>query len=228
MLFSCAKNDDNTEQNQQYIVEDIQQISESKSFNRKGIQHNRDLKYLLDHLPTNTNIQNIRIYTEQILKEKYQQDNLGDLYIFKDYSNPNRMLDELFEKKWISKDLYDLAKNDFRDLNNFENYDYSIDNFINSRIKNAQILEVEDTENYYNFLSVLKHSFHFWNPNSKNNNATNWNLRSKHIDIDAIIQDIIEIAEADSVTNLISTGGFEIPYTTFDYVQSSYFRFNRF
>ncbi|WP_109299762.1 hypothetical protein [Aquimarina sp. AU474] len=222
-LFSCSKNDDQTEIETQDFRKSNQEILDSKSFNKKGIQHNRDLEYLLNHLPEDTDTTNIRKYTQQILSEKYQRDHLGDMHIFNSYNDPNEMLNELFERKMINTQLFLLAKIDFKDLNDFEQYDNSIDNFVISRLNKIPELSTIDKEKYINFLSVLKHSFKFWDANSNNSLG-----RNKSFKIDSFIKELIALAQADSVTNLVSIGGIDLPYTTFDYVQSSYFRFNNF
>ncbi|WP_103070816.1 hypothetical protein [Aquimarina sediminis] len=203
----------------------VEKLMKSDSFNEKGILHNDKLRFLLEHLPANTNAENIRQHTEQVIKEyEYLEGGYGDMYIFSDYRNPSNMLQELADRNLISIVLYDLVQKDFKDLSNFDNYG-TIDNFIASRLESMPELNITDKNCYMDYLSVLKHSFMFWNPKGENGASYFTGSRQKYIDIFMIIDSLINIAKADSVTNLIPIGGVEIPYTQFDYHQSSFFHF---
>ncbi|CAM1345284.1 hypothetical protein [Tenacibaculum amylolyticum] len=198
-------------------------VLHSEWFNKTGILHNKNLENLLNSFPKNVNPDNIRKHTAEFLQEKYNRRDVGDMYIFSKYQNASEMLDELFYKNWTEKQVYTIVKKDIEDFKAIEKYDYSLNTFLKTRLENVSKLTKAQQQAYYNFLSVVKHSFNFWSSRLNNNSSR------KQIFDYKFFNRLAELAIADAVVHTVSlggTGGFE--YTTFDYVQSSYFRTTNF
>lgn len=71
------------------------------------------------------------------------------------------MLNEVFSKKLISVDLYNIIKSDLNSISDFENSEDVVNFVERTRLKN-QKLSSADFQVYLNFLSTLKHSSIFW------------------------------------------------------------------
>ncbi len=196
----------------------------SDEFNAAGIAHNESLQYLLENLPSTTNVDNFQENTLAVISDQYTKEQLAQLYWFQDYGSPVSMLEEMSTNGLINNQLYQLAVEVFDALDQFEEGD-SMDAFIEERLASVPRLSPEDHEKYMNFLSVLKHSYHFWDPNGLNG-ASFFGNSGGRVQFYDWIKRLIAIAEADAVTTMIDLGGGgEMPYTTFDYVQSGYFHF---
>ncbi|WP_103069753.1 hypothetical protein [Aquimarina sediminis] len=221
-FFSCSKDNEEVLQGNPNSTKSTQEIIASDSFNEIGLKHNEELRYILQNLPKDISKDNVLEKTIKVLSKKYPVENLQKLDWYTDYNNASKMFQELYDKGLMSYDLYEVGLRDFRDLDNFENYG-SIDDFIISRLELTHHLSSKDDQKYKNFLSVLKHSFRFWDPNGENG-ASYLHLsksHSKHLYDD--LRKIVGIAAADSVSNFVTIDGQKIPTSTFDAVQSFFY-----
>ncbi len=222
-IFSCKENE---------MISDFPETNsginqESKEFNARGKAHNEELQFLLENLPAKTTAESFRENAIEVLSSRYSEEFLSTIYWYDDYSSPHTMLEELNSKGLISKALYNQTLRDFESLDTFTEKD-SMNDWIEDRLNNLPRLTPVDQQRYLNFLSVLKHSFHFWDPNGLNG-AEFFGSTSGRIQFYDWIKRLIAIAEADAVTTMIDLGGGGVmPYTTFDVVQSGYFHFRSF
>lgn len=131
----------------------------AQDFHKIGKEHNDILKNTLIHLSTKNDLNktNGQGYIISYISSNYS----SSYYLFNNYEDPFKMLEELKTKGMISNELYQLI---LTDLNYFKNNEKSITTYTLQR-SNANInLSDKEKQAYLAFLSVAYNSYEFWVP----------------------------------------------------------------
>ena len=138
-----------------------------QSFDEPGIKHNEGLKELLLSFDNTLSKDNVKQKTFDFLKDRMDSEDFENMYIFTDYSDPFKMLNELKINKNISTDLLSIIEKDLNQFNSTINYN-DVEKIVNQKLKENRGLNENDEKIYLSFLSVAKHSSRFWDINGEN------------------------------------------------------------
>jgi hypothetical protein len=142
-------------------------ISFSQDFDAAGLAHNSALKNILSNYDKTLTKENVVSKTMEQLKKSMTDEEFKDVFVFKSYTDPYSMLQELKSNGRISEGLYSLV---FKDISEFQNtYSTSdVNNIVERKRDENRNLSATDEKIYLSYLSVAKHSSEFWDPNMEN------------------------------------------------------------
>ena len=138
-----------------------------QDFDKQGLAHNEALKNILmsyDNTLTKSNVFN---KTMEQLKKQMSAEEFNKMFVFKNYSDPTEMLNELYANKTISSELFSLVSEDILVLQNTTN-SKEVEDFVTIKLNEERKLSESDEKIYLSYLSVAKHSSNFWDPNEEN------------------------------------------------------------
>ncbi len=133
-----------------------------------NMEHNRMLKIILGNFNRDVTKANAaekinEIYSTKIIKNDMD----GEFDTSLHFCCPIEILNQFLARKKISQELYDVTKSNVLDIEKIlgtENVLLKVEDWK----KNCRTLPVRDVPDYLNFLSTIKHSTIFWDPNNKN------------------------------------------------------------